>query len=393
MLFNIIVIFAALSDKTEQIIGNEGVISRNEPGKGEEQYDLTINADGLEKNYQYKLTVEEEKLSSEDAQNCIYKAENEIDKSFYQSGDSPEAVSQNVNMKEKYVDGLVSAEWMLSDYKYVSADGEIIEDELDEGGNLVTAEVELSCESVKELYTFSFVVVPKKLSKEEKLIKQINDAVDEESNKVGTNTFVLPKQVDGVKLKWSEQKDNIVVKIIFIEILVIVLLVYAKKENEKQELKRRQDSMRLDYAEIVSKLAILLGAGMSVKQAWNKISARYSDKRLKSRNTYKPIYEEMLVTSHEIQDGIGERIAYQRFGERTGVNEYHRLSRLLVQNLQKGSRSICSVLEDEAENAYEQRRLLAKKIGEEAGTKMLLPLMLMMIIVIAIVIVPATLSF
>ena len=101
----------------------------------------------------------------------------------------------------------------------------------------------------------------------------------------------------------------------------------------------------------------------------------------------------MLVTSHEIQDGIGERIAYQRFGERTGVNEYHRLSRLLVQNLQKGSRSICSVLEDEAENAYEQRRLLAKKIGEEAGTKMLVPLMLMMIIVIAIVIVPATLSF
>ena len=231
------------------------------------------------------------------------------------------------------------------------------------------------------------------MPKEEKLIKQINDAVEEESNKVGTNTFVLPKQVDGVKLKWGEQKDNIVVKIIFIEILVIVLLVYAKKENEKQELKRRQDSMRLDYAEIVSKLAILLGAGMSVKQAWNKISARYSDKRAKNKNSYKPIYEEMLVTSHEIQDGIGERIAYQRFGERTGVNEYHRLSRLLVQNLQKGSRSICSVLEDEAENAYEQRRLLAKKIGEEAGTKMLLPLMLMMIIVIAIVIVPATLSF
>ena len=36
---------------------------------------------------------------------------------------------------------------------------------------------------------------------------------------------------------------------------------------------------------------------------------------------------------------------------------------------------------------------MAKKIGEEAGTKMLIPLMLMMVIVIAIVIMPAVISF
>ena len=327
-MISIVVILAAISEDREHVIEKDGIITRNKPGKGEMQYDLTINADGLDKNYDYTLTVDEEKLTAEDAMNCIYQAENEIDDTFYSKGDSAEHVSENVNMKEKYADGLVNAEWMLSDYDIVGVEGDIDQDKVNQGGNLVTADVELTCENVKELYTFSFVVFPKELSEKESFIKEINKAVKEESKKEGTKSFVLPKQIDGKKISWSEKKSNVFVQTIFMEILIIVLLVFLKKENEKNEYKKRQDSMRLDYAEIVSKIAILLGAGMSVKQAWNRISARYSDKRLKSKGDIKPIYEEMLVTSHEIQDGIGERIAYQRFGERTGLNEYHRLSRL-----------------------------------------------------------------
>lgn len=50
------------------------------------------------------------------------------------------------------------------------------------------------------------------------------------------------------------------------------------------------------------------------------------------------------------------------------------------------------LLEREAEDAFEQRKNLAKKAGEEAGTKLMIPLFLMLIIVFAIVIVPAFFS-
>ena len=149
----------------------------------------------------------------------------------------------------------------------------------------------------------------------------------------------------------------------------------------------------LDYAEVVNKLLILLGSGMSLKQAWNRIAARYLDKRDKRKGSERWIYEEMAITNYEIQDGESERIAYQRFGERTGVGAYYRLVRILVQNLQTGSRGLCQLLEQEAESALEDRKALAKKMGEEAGTKMLLPLMMMLGIVIAIIMVPAILSF
>lgn len=151
--------------------------------------------------------------------------------------------------------------------------------------------------------------------------------------------------------------------------------------------------MKLDYAEVVSKLLILLGAGMSLKQAWNRISAQYSDKRQKKQIKERYIYEEMIITNHEILDGESERLAYQKFGERVDLGEYQRLIRMLLQNLQTGSRGLCKLLEQESENALEERKALACKLGEEAGTKMLLPLMMMLGIVIAIIMIPAMLSF
>lgn len=155
----------------------------------------------------------------------------------------------------------------------------------------------------------------------------------------------------------------------------------------------RKEQMELDYSEVVNKLLILLGSGMSLKQSWNRISTQYLDKRKKKQVPERAVYEEMLTTNYEICDGESERLAYEKFGERTGLGSYQRLVRILIQNLQTGSRGLCTLLGQEAADALEERKALAKKLGEEAGTKMLLPLILMLGIVIAIIMVPAMLSF
>ena len=45
---------------------------------------------------------------------------------------------------------------------------------------------------------------------------------------------------------------------------------------------------------------------------------------------------------------------------------------------------MAALLEQEAEEAFEERKNSAKKLGEEAGTKLLFPMLLMLGIVIAI---------
>ena len=54
---------------------------------------------------------------------------------------------------------------------------------------------------------------------------------------------------------------------------------------------------------------------------------------------------------------------------------------------------VCNYLEEEEHRAYTERILLAKKLGEEASTKMLLPLLLMMMLVMGIVLAPAMIGF
>lgn len=59
----------------------------------------------------------------------------------------------------------------------------------------------------------------------------------------------------------------------------------------------------------------------------------------------------------------------------------------------KGTRGITVLLEQEAQNAFEERKHAAKRYGEEAGTKLLFPMMLMLGIVMVILLVPAVLAF
>ena len=54
-----------------------------------------------------------------------------------------------------------------------------------------------------------------------------------------------------------------------------------------------------------------------------------------------------------------------------------------------GARNLLAMLELEMEDAFEQRKTTARRLGEEAGTKLLLPLFIMLGIVMIIVIVPA----
>ena len=166
-----------------------------------------------------------------------------------------------------------------------------------------------------------------------------------------------------------------------------------RKEKERNAIKDRNTKLQLEYPEIVSKMAVLMGSGMTVEQAWNRITARYSDERRKNKAYILPAYEEMLITEREISDGEMGRKAYAGFAERINIPCYQKFVRIILQSIHKGSKGVCEALEKESEEAFDERRLLALRMGEEAGTKMLVPMMLMMVIVIAIVIAPAIIDF
>ncbi len=147
-----------------------------------------------------------------------------------------------------------------------------------------------------------------------------------------------------MKLKWNEKKQYLVWKVLLFEIIVIVLLCLSARERQRLAEKERKDQMRLDYSEVVNKLLILLGAGMTLKQSWNRISAQYADKRKKKEVEKRYVYEEMMITAHEISDGESDRLAYRKFGERTDLNVYQRLVRVKLWQGNLGRKQVLKCL-------------------------------------------------
>ena len=102
---------------------------------------------------------------------------------------------------------------------------------------------------------------------------------------------------------------------------------------------------------------------------------------------------EMQRTHQEIQKGCGEKEAYERFGQRIGMPEYRRLASLLARNLEKGTRDLCELLSAESQEAWENRKFQAKKLGEEAGMKLLFPMLLLFVLILIILLYPAVNKF
>jgi len=175
--------------------------------------------------------------------------------------------------------------------------------------------------------------------------------------------------------------------------MAAVLVEASGKQKETERKKERNRMLMCDYPEMVNKLSLLLGAGMTVSSAWERIIKLYEKQKTDGVLKERPTYEEMIFTYREIGEGVGERTAYERFGERCALRPYRKLSSLIVQNLRKGSRGLTELMEAEADEAFELRKNNAKKLGEEAGTKLLAPMLLMLGIVMVIIMVPAFLSF
>lgn len=184
-------------------------------------------------------------------------------------------------------------------------------------------------------------------------------------------------------------QDRDCVWIIFLSGIVIsVLLAFLPESRLKKQCKEKQEQLSFSYPEFVNQFILLMGAGLTVRGALKKIISGMQE-RQKREGKRNYLLRELQITYTEMENGISETVALERLGNRTGLISYIRFGALLSQNLKKGSDCLLPLLEVEAAESFSKRKEKAKQAGEEASTKMLLPMMMMFAIVLAIIIIPA----
>ena len=94
-----------------------------------------------------------------------------------------------------------------------------------------------------------------------------------------------------------------------------------------------------------------------------------------------------------MNEGMGELSAYEYFAARIGLHKYRQFISLVEQAIGKGRADLLPMLEREAGDAFAERKNRAREMGEEAGTRLLFPMLMMLFVVLIIVMMPAFISF
>lgn len=364
-----------------KIVDNQ--IGRNAYGDGSRTVSLV--ADDGAGIYHVPVTVSERYYSLEELTQLSEEAIAILEQEILGKNQELDRVEYDLQLS-KSVEGYPFDVGWRTDNTYMDSDGHLMQDKL-AAPVLMELTAVLSCESYQVEHDMAVRIYSKALpsDRSEILARQVSDL--EESTRQQLNV-TLPSQIENRDIHWSYKRNYRGLLFLAATPVLACLIYYGRDRDLHRKVVDREEQMCMDYPEIVSALALLLGAGMTVPNAWNKIAKDYK-KRCEKGGAKRYAYEEMLLAVHEMESGVAQTKAYERFGRRCRTPCYNKLSTMLSQNIRKGTASLPMLLKEEAAEAFEERKHTARKLGEKAGTKLLMPMMMLLGITMLIIMVPA----
>lgn len=387
-IFMAAVCFMAENSKNAEITE----IIRPDYDEESENVALEVYAEGKDSPFLVELEISPKEYDEEQIETIfeeVYESVLDIMKS---ENESLSYVTKNLYLpvsSDKYP---VAIEWYVDDYGVIDDDGQVYNTEF-EPGQTKTAELTMvlsygkyHCEYIVDVTVYGAEFESEK-EKEAGIVSTLTKLEQD----LKQDCIELPGTIHGMKVSYQYAKDKQSGIVGLIGLSMVPLLLYLRKKQESvKTMKKRKEQMSYDYAEVISKLVLLAGAGMTIRKAWEKIAADYQKNQHREKRY---VYEEMVRTCAEMNTGISERSAYERFAKRCDTKEYLKLASLLSQNVKKGTNDILKLLEEESKEAFELHKNLAKRKGEEAGTKLLFPMIVMLAVVMAMLMFPAIMSF
>lgn len=370
-------------------------INREDYGGNSVNHQLQMQIEG-EKSENVEIQVSPRMYSEEEVQSLFRQAMNKLDQVILGENETADHVVKPLCFPQELEGYPFAISWEPGRYDVMDMNGRINQDavleEDPEGEGVLVKITGILRYGTEEAAYNTQVLVFADVEETETIRNQVlNVARQAEEVSREEKSFVLPEQVNGRTVRWRFRKESKVMPVLMLGAVICVFLVVQERQKKEKLRKDRKEQMLFDYPEIVSQFTMLMGAGMTAKNVWKKITADYCGQKERGGRV-RDAYEEMVITIQEMQSGIPEAECYERFAARCGLVPYMKMGALLSQNLRKGAKGTSDMLKMEAIQAMEDRKSRARRLGEEAGVKLLLPMLLMLVIVLVIVVVPAFLS-
>lgn len=386
VLLSFILVWSSMQDRSIP----SGRIDRPGYGEADSDEELTLSVPGMDREDSMTVHISSRKFTDKEAEKLLKLADLQFQDEVAGDNASLSEVRSPLVLPKTFQDGLVAAEYSLQP-------GDLIDDETgeivgkpDREGTPVTIEATFRLQEKERISKFALVLFPPILTGQAKFQSDLQEALKQADEKDPTSRSVrLPLRNDSKKLLWSRPADSFLTILMLLGVLLPAAVWVEKDEKVRQQAKERKERLDLDYSELLFRLTLLIGAGLTIKGAFSRVCGQAEQHHAAESH---PVYPEIRFMLREISSGVPEETAYENFGRRCGLPQYIKLGSLLAQNLKKGSRGLTSLLEKEAFLSLQQHQVAARKMGEKASLKMLFPMILMFVDVMLILMVPALLS-
>ena len=365
LLVSLFTSFLTFTRGKEEIFLKE--VKRPEVGSGEEEYSLEAVINGKKQILSFE--VSEREPTKEEAEEVFKQTYFLLKDRILGRNQALDQIEYDMELMEYMEETGCVVYWTSDNTERVSMNGEVKREGIKEPV-LVRLFAECSYGGYSETYEFDVILFPIfYMQRTESILK-------------------LPDEIRGKEVVY--QKIDSDKSFIFFLLGIGIAVLCVIKENQKilKQAKEKEICLVKEYPEIISKLVLLIGAGMTTRKAWEKIVLDYQ-----RQEEYNSAYEEMKITYYQIESGLSEGKAYQIFGKRCRVHRYRKLGNMLEQNIRKGTAGLLEELRGEVQEALEDRKALALRMGEEAGTKLLIPMIVLLGVVLIICIAPAWMTF
>lgn len=379
----VLTVAAMAGEHGTSLLKKSGYLERLEPGKGNRKAQLKVRSGRTEK--KVSVVIPEREYRPEELKAKMAQGRKYIEKQYLGQNRSAERVEKPLQLVSRIADSAIKVNWQLDASGYVNKDGTLNNDHLKNKVEVSITAIMVYRE-VKEKVVLEFLLYPRTKSREESFWDNWESQLEEEKERSAQQKeLILPKETDQKRLRYTEVRHSAWSKLLLLGGILCMCIPFLLDYQIEQGIRKRDLQMQKEYPEMVERFILLLGAGLTIRGAWQRITTDYEKRRDKGEAPYHYLYEEMILTRIDMENGKSEAAAYTAFGRRVSMLQYMKFSTLLVQNLKKGSDDLLRRMEMEASDAVRARRELAKKLGEEAGTRLLLPMMMMLIVVFALI--------
>lgn len=390
---SLLALMMALSGMRGAHIVDGGTVSRKSYGEGSFETELVASKEDGEEIGEFDVLVNERSYTKEEADKLFEEASTEMERLILAENEELDEVRTDLDLVESVPGYPFSVYWKIDDYELMHYDGSLETDKIPSTGAVVTLTATYKYGDLSWQQVIPVNLIQKSLSPKERMIAGIQKLIKSADEKsVYDEQITLPQTYEGQAIVWKVKNEDNSLLILILTIIGGAAAYIFKDKELKRTMEERTEQMLSDYPQLVSKLVLYLGAGMTVRNVFEKLGRTYL-KKLEQGGQKHFVYEELVRATRELSSGASEADVYERFGMRCVSQQYTRLSTLLSQNLRKGNSSLLNVLNEEATKAFNERMDTARKLGEEAGTKLLLPMILMLVIVMVIIMIPAYMAF